>query len=105
MPTEREKKVVFRVLDALDAPHGGRILRLRLQEGEAPTVKSLRGATLKATSAQGHERSVQIQGFAVFGGKPSDDRLVRSGRIDVHVGEESGEGPPIGPRWEVALDT
>ena len=34
----------FRVLDAMDAPHGGRILRLRLQSGEAPSIGELRGA-------------------------------------------------------------
>jgi hypothetical protein len=38
-------------------------------------------------------------GFAVFGGKPSDDRLARTGRIDVHI--EEIEGGPIGLRWEV----
>ena len=104
MSAGRTKQVAFRVLDALDAPHGGRILRLRLQEGEAPALKSLRGATLKATSIEGQERSVQVLGFALIGGKPSDDRFLRSGRIDVHVSPESGDGPSIGPRWEVVLD-
>jgi hypothetical protein len=38
-------------------------------------------------------------GFALFGGKPSADRLVRTGRIDVHI--EEMDGGPIGLRWEV----
>jgi hypothetical protein len=43
---------------------------------------------------------LRVLGFALFGGKPSDDRLARTGRVDVHV-EELGEGDPVGLRWEV----
>jgi hypothetical protein len=92
--------VVFRVLDAMDGPHSGRILRLRLQSGEAPSVKSLRGADLLAVSPEGRQCRVRVTGFAVFGGKPSDDRLARTGRVDVHV-DELDEGGPIGLKWEV----
>ena len=99
-PTAAGSGVVFRVLDALDGPHTGRILRLRLQSGEAPTVKSLRGAELLAVSPEGEQCRVRVTGFAVFGGKPSDDRLMRTGRVDVHV-EELDEGGPVGLRWEV----
>lgn len=92
----------FRVLDAFDAPHGGRILRLRLQSGEAPPVQALRGAEMKAVSPDGPQRTFTIDGFALFGGKPSDDRLARTGRIDVHVSEAGDPpGPPISARWEV----
>ncbi|NNF13245.1 MAG: hypothetical protein HKN72_08480 [Gemmatimonadetes bacterium] len=92
--------VTFRVLDAMDAPHSGRILRLRLQSGEAPSIKSLKGATLTATSPDGDRCDVRVLGFAVFGGKPSDERLARTGRVDVHV-EEIDDNGPIGLRWEV----
>jgi hypothetical protein len=98
--TATKRGVVFRVLDAMDAPHAGRILRLRLQSGEAPSIRSLKGSELRAVSPTGQERRVKVLGFAVFGGKPSDTRLARTGRIDVHV-EESGEGDPVGLRWEV----
>lgn len=91
---------MFRVLDAMDAPHTGRILRLRVQSGEAPSIRSLKGSELVAVSPTGAERRVRVLGFAVFGGKPSDDRLTRTGRVDVHV-EELGEGDPVGLRWEV----
>jgi hypothetical protein len=91
---------VFRVLDAMDAPHTGRILRLRLQSGEAPSIKSLKGAEMLARSPEGAECRFRVAGFAVFGGKPSNDRLARTGRVDLHV-EELDDGGPIGLRWEV----
>jgi hypothetical protein len=87
----------------LDAPYSGRILRLRLQAGEAPSVRSLRGARLRATSPDGRTCTATVTGFALFGGKPTDERLARTGRVDVHVREEDGAGP-IGLRWEVELD-
>ena len=92
--------VVFRVLDSMDAPHAGRILRLRLQSGEAPTIADLKGANLVATSPDGRRCRVRVDGFAVFGGRPSNDRLMRTGRIDVHVTELDADGP-VGLRWEV----
>lgn len=92
--------MTFRVLDAMDAPHTGRILRLRLQSGEAPTIKSLKGAEMRAVSPDGEATcTFRVLGFALFGGKPSNERLARTGRIDVHV--EEGAGGPIGLRWEV----
>jgi hypothetical protein len=95
-----KRGVVFRVLDAMDGPHSGRILRLRLQSGEAPPVRSLVGSEMEALSPAGARRRLRVLGFAVFGGKPSDDRLARSGRVDLHV-EELGDGDAIGLRWEV----
>lgn len=104
MTPERPRgETVFRVLDAMDQPHGGRILRLRLQEGETPSVKNLKGARMRAVSPEGdEERTIRIDGFAVFGGKPSDERLARTGRIDVHVFDDNGgEGTPVDLKWEV----
>lgn len=100
--TTTSRSVTFRVLDAMDAPHSGRILRLRLQAGEAPSIKSLKGAEAVAVSPTGDECRVRIIGFAVFGGKPSNDRLARTGRVDVHVEELDGGGP-IGLRWEMSI--
>lgn len=92
--------VAFLVLDAMDAPHTGRILRLRLQSGEAPPISSIKGSEMLATGPDGRQCRVRVLGFAVFGGKPSDDRLMRTGRVDVHI-EELDEGGPVGLRWEV----
>lgn len=94
---------VFKVLDAMNHPHGGRILRLRLQEGDAPSIRDLKGARLRATSEDGEVREVVVEGFAAFGGKPTDKRLARTGRVDVHVEDADGKpGPEIGMQWEVA---
>jgi len=100
MSTATRSGVTFSVLDAMDAPHSGRILRLRLQSGEAPSVRSLRGAEMIATAPDGRECRVRVKGFAVFGGKPSDDRLMRTGRVDVQVDELGPEGP-VGISWAV----
>jgi hypothetical protein len=53
-----------------------------------------------AVSPDGARCRFKVDGFAVFGGKPSDERLARTGRIDVHVQELDDTGP-IGLRWEV----
>lgn len=92
----------FRVLDAMPAPDGGRILRLRLDSGEAPSVRDLKGARMKAVSPDGgSEVRLRIDGFALFGGTPSDERLARTGRVDVHVVQEDG-GAPVSLRWQVS---
>lgn len=98
--TTTGKGVVFRVLDAMDAPHTGRILRLRLHSGDAPSVKSLKGRDMLAVSPDGTRCRIRIDGFAMFGGKPGDERLARTGRVDVQV-EELDENGPVGLRWEV----
>ena len=92
--------ISYRVLDAMDSPHTGRILRLRLQSGEAPPVKSLKGSVLRATSPAGVECRFRVLGFALFGGKPSNDRFARTGRVDLQV-EELDETGPIDLQWEV----
>jgi hypothetical protein len=96
-------KMRLRVIDAMEAPHGGRILRLRHEDGETPTVRGLKGARMKATSPEGHERSFRIHSFVLFGGRPSDSRLARTGRADVRItDEEAAPGaPPVRTGWEV----
>lgn len=94
---------LFRVIDAMDAPHGGRILRLRLFEGDTPSVRSLKGATLEARSADGEQKQrLEVEGLAVFGGKVSDARFKKTGRVDVHVRSLEGESTEMpGSTWEV----
>lgn len=99
---QKAGQVCFRVLDAMDGPHSGRLLRLRLQSGETPSIGSLKGARFRAVSPDGREqRMVTIRAFAVFGGKPSDDRLARTGRVDVQVDEEGEDSGPVSLRWEL----
>jgi hypothetical protein len=101
MATQQSSIATFQVLDAMDAPHGGRILRLRLVGGEPPALRSLKGSRVKAVSPTGDERFARVEGFPLFGGKATDRRLARSGRLDLHVVEEA-EGLPIACRWQVS---
>ncbi|GMR13372.1 MAG: hypothetical protein BMS9Abin29_1579 [Gemmatimonadota bacterium] len=95
-------KAVFRVLDVIDGPYEGRILKLRLHGGEAPTIRELKGARVKATSPDGGaECELRIVGFALFGGRPSDERLARTGRIDISVEAADGAAEQVTARWEV----
>ena len=57
---------------------------------------------MRARSPDGREQTFRVDGFAVFGGRPSDERLARTGRVDVHVSVEGTAQEPIGLRWEVA---
>ena len=57
---------------------------------------------MRAESPDGGETTeFTIENFAAFGGKPSDARLARTGRIDVHVSEDEGSRP-IGLTWLVS---
>lgn len=100
MTTSAPPKATYRVIDAYDHPHGGRILRLRLGKGETLRVKDLKNSTMTATSADGREERVTVAGFALFGGKPSDSRLARTGRVDIHVAGEVARQVAVG--WTVS---
>lgn len=93
------KTPVFRVIDALDAPHGGRILRLRLEDGPPPRVRDLKGSRLTATAPDGTRRGVTVTGFAAFGGRVSNRRLADTGRVDVHVREDASDARPVSIKW------
>ena len=100
--TATSRGLVFKVLDAIDAPHSGRILRLRVKSGEAPTLRALRGATLNATAPDGRTASVRVKGFSLTGGNASNTRIARTGRIDVLV-EELDDNGPVSLKWEATL--
>jgi len=103
MTTQKQaSKTVFKVIDAMDVPYGGRLLRLRLQQGNTPTIRQLRGARFKARSPKGDEESLRVAGFALSGGKPSDARLTRTGRVDLLVSlEGNGARPQTAILWEL----
>ncbi len=90
----------LRVIDAFDHPHGGRILRVRVDRGTPPPLRSLRGARLGASGPEGAEGSVRVLGFPVTGGKPSDRRVQESGRFDLHVEVDPG-APPVSRGWKL----
>ena len=96
-------RVGFKVIDVMDAPHGGWILRLRLQSGESPSLKELRGSRMEMRSPGGATLPVIVKSFAIFGGKPTDDRVTRSGRLDLHVEptEAGARAPSVVDRWEL----
>lgn len=76
------------VIDALDHPHGNRILRTRVSNG-APTLKRLKGITLRTRGPNGQEGRARVLGFPVFGGAPSDERIRDTGRVDLVVEDDS----------------
>lgn len=103
MSTKTRSTARFTVLDAMDHPHGGRLLRLRLQDGDAPSVGTLKSARLRAVSPDGEERLVKVGGFSALGGKPSDTRLARTGRADLHILPDDGEvEPAIEIGWSIS---
>ena len=101
MATIAPAKSRFSVIDAFAHPHGGSILRLRLRRGEAPAIKELKGGEMIAADGAGREERLRIDGFALFGGRPTDARLARTGRIDVHVRTPVAEDVGIG--WTLSV--
>ncbi len=95
----RNQRANFRVLDAIEAPYGGWFLKLRFEAGDAPTIRELKRAKLRVSSPDGTTSfEVEVKGFPLFGGRPSDDRLHRTGRVDIHVVPLDGSGGTIGPK-------
>ena len=97
-PEKQSGPPVFRVIDAMKAPYRGQILRLRLQSGRTPTLKEMKGGTFTARSPAGEEATVEVVSFSTIGGKPSQGRFERTGRIDVVAVGDDG-APPIALRW------
>lgn len=101
MPNQTQG-TAFRVIDAMDGPHRGRVLRLRLQSGGTPSLKSLKGASLLARSPDGEEERLKVVGFFLPGGKPSEARFGRTGRVDLIVESEGASGVPrVSTLWEI----
>jgi hypothetical protein len=92
----------LKVIDAFDHPHGDRILRTRVVRGTPPTIKRLKGATLRAVGPEGRQVNVRILGFPMFGGSPSTERIRQSGRVDLVVRPDANS-QPIDRTWELEL--
>jgi hypothetical protein len=91
------------VVDVMERPHGGRILRLRQLAGDPMTRGSLRGHRFRARSPKGDEQTFTIEQFALFGGRVTDQRLARTGRVDVVITDSAPKtgAPGIGRGWLV----
>jgi hypothetical protein len=101
--TAKSHKAIFRVLDAFEAPYGGWFLKLRFEAGDTPTLRELKTAILSVSSPDGATSfEVRVTGFPVFGGQPSDDRIRRTGRVDLHVDTLDGNERKIGVKWKVS---
>jgi hypothetical protein len=99
-PDKQAGRPVFRVVDAMKAPYSGQILRVRLAEGKAPSLREIKGSRFRARSPDGTETTVRVDAFSTIGGKQSDARFARTGRLDLVVSQDPGE-PRVALRWSL----
>lgn len=99
-PDRKTGTPVFQVIDAMNGPHTGQILRVRHSGGKTPSLREMKGANLKARSLEGVEATVRVVAFSMIGGKPSEARFNRTGRLDLVVHQETGD-TPVGLRWRL----
>jgi len=92
---------LFRVIDAMDAPFKGQILRVRVAGGRTPLLREIRGAVLHARSPNGTESNIKVRAFSTIGGRQTDARFGRTGRLDLVVDLDPGD-PPVGLRWTLS---
>ena len=83
----------FRVIDSMDGPHGGRILRLMSLPNNRPKLSELRNREMVAIGQSGRICRVRVLDFVVIGGKVRQKRFNATGRIDVRVREIDDSGP------------
>ena len=60
-PDKQAGRPVFRVVDAMKAPYSGQILRVRLAEGKAPSLREIKGSRFRARSPDGTETTVRVE--------------------------------------------
>ncbi len=95
----------FTVIEARSGPHGGLTLKLRFDSGKLPKIRKLLNTTLTAIDPKLQEPfELEVAGFPVFGGKPSIDRLYRTGRIDLNVNCSQEESKQIRSGWQILID-
>ena len=83
----------FKVIDSMDGPHGGRILRLKSVTRSPPGLGTLRNLEMVAIGPSGRICRVRVLDFVVIGGKVRQKRFNATGRIDVRVTEIDDSGP------------
>ncbi|HEX7117756.1 MAG TPA: hypothetical protein VF212_03165 [Longimicrobiales bacterium] len=93
----------FRVSDAVEVPHRGVLLRLRLMEG-SPSVGDFRpGRYLRLRAPDGAERWVRVLDYAIVGGRATQARLERTRELDVVISSADArrDGRPVEIGWQV----
>ncbi len=89
--------------DAVEVPHRGVLLRLRLMEG-VPALAELRpGRYLRLRAPDGEERWVRVLDFAIIGGRATQARLERTRELDVVISKADARqgGRPVEIGWLV----
>ena len=96
-------RATYRVSDVYEVPLRGVMLRLKVHGGE-PSMKDLkRGAAIDVRSPDGARRTVHVKAIGVISGRAKQERLDRTGEIDVLVSREDGlADPPVGIGWTAA---
>lgn len=91
----------FNVSDALDVPLRGFLLRLRHLDGEVSVKDIDSGTRLRLTAPDGTERMVTVLGKSLTGGRNTQERLRKTGQIDVMISSDDAyaEDLPIGIGW------
>lgn len=91
----------FRVSDAVRVPLRGHMLRLRLTEGKPSMADLAVGKVLRLRSPGGATRDLPILAHSVTGGNPTQNRLDKTGELDVIVdgGLAEGDGDPVEIGW------
>jgi hypothetical protein len=91
----------FNVSDALDVPLRGFLLRLRHLAGDVSVKDIGAGARLRLTSPDGVERIVTVRHKSLTGGRNSQERLAKTGQIDVIIGSDEAyaDDVPVGIGW------
>ena len=90
----------LRVSDVVDVPLRGTLLRLRVVEGTPSMTELTIGSQLRLRAPTGVERDVRIDAYAVTGGRATQERLDRTGELDVVVSDvAAGGADPIEIGW------
>ena len=91
----------FNVSDALDVPLRGFLLRLRHLDGDVSVKDIDAGTRLRLRAPDGSERLVTVHGKSLTGGRNTQERLAKTGQIDVIIGNDDAYAGdvPIGIGW------
>lgn len=79
---------MFRVSDAVAVPLRGMLLRLKRVSGQPKMSALKKGSNLRLIAPDGREREVTIVDYSTTGGRATQERLDRTGELDVVISAE-----------------